>query len=159
MEKMTRWIIKLLFPVLVSFLAVACQSASPPELSAFRFDGCTCFPEGTSKEPSLWERHCLVHDHAYWQGGTRRERKQADLKLRDGICSEGKPVIAQLAYAGVRIGGTPWLPTPWRWGFGWKEFPRGYRELSDEEKRQVGKLRAAWMADAKDPERGPANHK
>jgi hypothetical protein len=22
-------------------------------------------------------------------------------------------------YIGVRIGGHAWLPTPWRWGYGW----------------------------------------
>jgi len=121
----------------VAFLMAGCQPASPPQLSAFRFDGCSCFPDGTASEPDLWKKHCLAHDHAYWLGGTRNERKMADLELRDGIRREGNPVIAQIAYAGVRIGGTPWLPTPWRWGFGWKQFPRGYREPSDEEKVQI----------------------
>lgn len=131
---------KTLIPILAAFLLAGCQSASPPALSVFKSDGCSCFPEGTRKEPALWERHCIAHDHSYWQGGTREERKLADLKLRDGIRGEGEPVIAGLAYAAVRAGGVPWLPTPWRWGFGWREFPRGYREPSDEEKlliRQV----------------------
>lgn len=134
---------KVSISMLAGLLMAGCQSVSPPELSAFKSDGCSCFPEGTRKEPDLWKQHCLDHDYAYWQGGTRQERKMADLKLRDGIRGEGKPVIAQIAYAGVRLGGTPWLPTPWRWGFGWSDFPRGYREIGDEEKRQIEKSSAS----------------
>lgn len=136
--------IKVIIPILAGFLAAGCRSASPPELSAFKFDGCSCFPEGTLREPDRWKHHCLAHDRAYWQGGTQKERKTADLELRDRIRHEGSPVVAQIAYAGVRIGGTPWLPTPWRWGFGWSEFPRGYREISDEERLQLEKFRASW---------------
>ena len=131
--------INLLILSLVGFLAIACQSTKPTELACFEFDGCTCFPEGTRKEPKLWEEHCRHHDYLYWKGGTREERKAADLGFREGIRSEGKPVIAQIAYTGVRIGGTPWLPMHWRWGFGWKDYPRGYRELSEEEKRRIEK--------------------
>lgn len=145
--------IKVTIPILFAFLVAGCQSTKPSELSVFKFDGCSCFPEGTLKEPDLWEQHCLVHDYTYWKGGTRNERKQADLKFRDGIRSEGKPVIAQIAYTGVRIGGTPWLPTPWRWGFGWREYPRGYRAVSDEEKRQIEKLKASWTSTAKEANR------
>ncbi|MGI9266331.1 MAG: hypothetical protein ACR2QY_02300 [Akkermansiaceae bacterium] len=88
----------------------------------------------------LWRDDCVVHDYAYWKGGTWKERRDADRKLRDGIRSKGKPVIAQLAYMGVRLGGTPWLPTPWRWGFGWHEFPRGYRPVSLDEWLMIKKI-------------------
>ncbi|MDC0566569.1 hypothetical protein OAP01_00935 [Akkermansiaceae bacterium] len=74
------------------------------------------------------------------RGGTWKERRDADRKLRDGIRCKGKPVIAQLAYVGVRVGGTPWLPTPWRWGFGWHEFPRGYRPVSLDEWLMIKKI-------------------
>ncbi len=137
---------KFLIPIMACFLMASCQSTRPPELSAFRFDGCSCFPEGTLKKPDLWEKDCLKHDIAYWQGGTRYERKRADQKFREGIRSRGKPMIAQLAYTGVRVGGTPWLPTPWRWGFGWKEFPRGYLAVSDEERSQIERVRASSIS-------------
>jgi hypothetical protein len=150
---------KVLIPILLGFLVAACQTTSPPELSVFKSDGCSCFPDGTLADPDLWKPHCRVHDYAYWKGGTCNERKQADLKLRDGIRSEGKPLTAQLAYFGVRIGGTPWLPTPWRWGFGWSGFPRGYRQLSDEEKRQIEKFRPPWISNAREGgrEAGPGD--
>jgi hypothetical protein len=128
-----------LIPVLTGLLVSGCQTVSHPGLSAFKSDGCSGFPDGTLNQPDLWKRHCIEHDRAYWTGGTREERKAADLKLRDGIQGEGKPVIARIAYVGVRIGGTPWLPTPWRWGFGWSGFPRGYRELDEEEEIEVEK--------------------
>ena len=129
---------KISIPILAAFLVAGCQTASHQRLSAFKSDGCSCFPEGTLRQPDLWKRHCIEHDHAYWKGGTRQERKAADLKLRDDIRGEGKPVIARIAYAGVRIGGTQWLPTPWRWGVGWR-FPRGYRELDEGEKTEIEK--------------------
>jgi hypothetical protein len=37
---------------------------------------------------------------------------------------------------GVFVGGTPFLPTPFRWGYGWP-YPRGYGALSSEEEAQV----------------------
>lgn len=114
--------------VLPGVLLTACQSTQPPTLSAFKSDGCSCFPEGTFSKPDLWEQDCIKHDLAYWKGGTWDERRSADIQLREGIEKKGEPLVAQIVYLGVRIGGTPWLPTPWRWGFGWDGFPRGYRE-------------------------------
>jgi hypothetical protein len=37
--------------------------------------------------------------------------------------------IGSLFYAGVRLGGAPWLPTPWRWGYGWEDWPHDYESL------------------------------
>lgn len=122
---------------LVGFCLTSCQTTQPISLSEFQSDFCTCFPEGTFQEPELWAEHCRRHDYSYWKGGTRAERKEADLALREDIREEGKPVVAGIVYAGVRIGGTPWLPTSWRWGFGWEQYPRKYRELTDEEMSQV----------------------
>lgn len=41
--------------------------------------------------------------------------------------------------AGVRVGGTPYLPTMFRWGYGWP-YPRGYKALTDEERQQIEAL-------------------
>ena len=38
--------------------------------------------------------------------------------------------------AGVRVGGTPFLPTKFRWGYGWP-YPRFYGELTTDELQQV----------------------
>jgi hypothetical protein len=83
----------------------------PP--SPFVSDGCSCWPDYT------WVECCVVHDLAYWMGGTRQERLTADLVLKTCVQEQGYPLTAGLMYYGVRIGGVWWLPTPFRWGFGW----------------------------------------
>jgi hypothetical protein len=111
-------------------------TALAAELRPFTTDGCSDFPNGTLRQKTLWLSCCIEHDRAYWKGGTRNERVLADKGLRDCVASVGEPVIAQLMLAGVRVGGTPYLPTQFRWGYGWP-FPRGYKALSEQEHAQV----------------------
>ncbi|WP_020414349.1 hypothetical protein [Microbulbifer variabilis] len=75
---------------------------------------------------------CLAHDYAYWKGGTYEERKLVDEKLKACVVGTGEDEVALLMLVGVRIGGTPFLPTPFRWGFGWP-YLRGYKSLTLEE--------------------------
>ena len=123
--------LSVIIPILISLLMASCQCTQDPELSAFKSDGCSCFPEGPPGDPDLWEEDCRNHDYAYWKGGTREERKQADLIFRNDLRDKDKPVTAQLAYAGVRVFGSPWLPFPWRWDFGWNDYCRGYEKVSE----------------------------
>jgi len=44
-----------------------------------------------------------------------------------------------LMLAGVRVGGTPYLPTRFRWGYGWPFF-RGYQPLNADELKQIETL-------------------
>lgn len=81
----------------------------------------------------------MAHDVAYWQGGTRNQRLKADEKLRDCVIAAGEPEIAKAMFAGVRVGGTPQLPTTWKWGCGWK-VDRGYKALSAKELKEVDAL-------------------
>ncbi len=83
----------------------------PPH--AFKSDGCSCWPD------SDWVECCIEHDLVYWMGGTRHEKKEADKKLKECVSQKGHPVIATIMYYGVRVGAVWWLPTPFRWGFGW----------------------------------------
>lgn len=83
----------------------------------FTTDGCSMWPDGN------YGGCCVEHDDAYWQGGTWRERREADRKLMACVVLKGHPFLALLIYLGVRIGGIGLLPTPWRWGYGWK-WPR-----------------------------------
>lgn len=111
-------------------------AAFAEELKPFTTDGCSSFPDGTIKHASLWASCCIRHDFAYWKGGTYEDRLEADEALEQCVASVGEPKIASLMLAGVRIGGTPYLPTAYRWGYGWP-FMRGYEALTDEEKLQV----------------------
>ena len=40
---------------------------------------------------------------------------------------------------GVRVGGTPYLPTTFRWGYGWP-YLRGYKPVTSEEKKQIEQI-------------------
>lgn len=108
-------------------------------LTPFTSDGCSAFPDGTLEQQELWLDCCTQHDLAYWQGGTERQREQADEALRQCVAQVGEEEIALLMLAGVRVGGSPMLPTPFRWGYGWP-YPRPYGELTEAEKKQVQKL-------------------
>jgi hypothetical protein len=38
--------------------------------------------------------------------------------------------------AGVRVGGSPYFPTFYRWGYGWP-YLRGYKAISDDDKQLI----------------------
>lgn len=64
---------------------------------------------------------CCDHDYAYYKGGDLSLRKEADKKLAECIIQKGyRNWIAKVVYIGVRLGGVHWLPTSYRWGFGYK---------------------------------------
>ncbi|MCK5003417.1 MAG: hypothetical protein KAS57_10345 [Gammaproteobacteria bacterium] len=110
-------------------------------LKAFTTDGCSYFPDGTNDHKDLWLRCCLEHDITYWHGGTYKERLAADLALRECVRDFGEPVTAQIMLGGVRVGGSPYWPTQFRWGYGWP-YLRSYKKLTSEELKLVAeKLR------------------
>jgi hypothetical protein len=115
-------------------------SLAPPapssDLKPFTTDGCSRFPDGTSTRPELWLNCCTVHDIAYWQGGTSAERLQADRALQHCVAAVGKPTIAWFMFVGVRVGGTPYLPISFRWGYGWP-YLRPYGVLTKSEMKAV----------------------
>ena len=123
-----------LAPLLLISAFTGC--ASQPRLRPFTTDGCSLAPNGTLEHKDLWLKCCKEHDHKYWRGGTKAERLKADIELRDCIAAVGEPKIATLMLAGVRAGGTPYLPTGFRWGYGWSYF-RGYQTLTDGEKKLI----------------------
>jgi hypothetical protein len=114
-------------------------NASADTLKPFTSDGCSYFPNGTFEQNNLWLFCCQQHDFDYWKGGTYQERLDSDKALKACVSDVGKPEIASLMLAGVRVGGTPLLPTTFRWGYGWP-YPRFYSELTKSELRQVKEL-------------------
>lgn len=67
-----------------------------------------------------WEKYCELHDAKYHPGGTYAERLQADIELMNAVKDLGYPRLGSSMFMGVRFGGSPWLPFPWRWGFAYK---------------------------------------
>jgi len=105
-------------------------------LKPFESDGCSAFPDGTLQQKQLWLSCCKQHDFSYWKGGTYQQRLSADKALKVCVDKAGEPKVALLMLAGVRVGGTPWLPTTFRWGYGWP-YPRLYDALSEAELQQI----------------------
>lgn len=136
-------------------LPFLCVEHSVAELAPFSTDGCSMFPDGTPSDRTKWQSCCIVHDEAYYKGGPAKLKKQADSQLRSCIAEKsGSTWLAGAVYYGVRIGGTPALPTPWRWGYGWKYDPmNGYRDIPQNQwaaaQSQVQKYQAnPWPPDA-----------
>ncbi|MCF6312142.1 MAG: hypothetical protein L3J39_06800 [Verrucomicrobiales bacterium] len=111
----------------------ACQTAKisnhtakpTPALTPFVSDGCSCVPDGPPSDPQRWHPACAQHDRAYWSGGTRRQRLTADRQLVAEIKQSGNPLVSEIYYLGIRLGGSPYFHTPWSWGYG-RPWPSGY---------------------------------
>ena len=122
-----------------NLLAVAAfysLSLQAMELKPFTTDGCSAFPDGNTTENAKWITCCIEHDFAYWKGGTIDERKQADDLLKQCVSELGEKDLSIVMHIGVRLGGSPFYPTWYRWGYGWP-YLRGYAPLTQEEKAQV----------------------
>ena len=124
-----------IFLICLSSLAMGSELVSST-LKSFSSDGCSSFPEGTFEQRTLWHNCCVQHDIKYWQGGTHEQRLAADKDLEQCVAKVGEPKIAKLMLAGVRVGGGPYWPTSYRWGYGWPYF-QNYGPLSEAEKLQV----------------------
>lgn len=133
--------------IIFACLLVLLASCKQQILEPFASDGCSAFPDGTFAHNELWLQCCVAHDLAYWQGGTYDDRLQADKALKQCVAKVGQQEIAQLMLAGVRVGGTPFLPTSFRWSYGWP-YPRGYREPTPEEQQQIKKLLPSAQQDS-----------
>lgn len=127
--------------LLVSFfisVTTLSLSATAEEIKPFTTDGCSVFPDGNLIDNKKWLNCCVSHDFAYWKGGTYDERKEADEALKQCVIGIGEPELAELMYLGVRMGGSPYFPTWYRWGYGWP-YLRGYEPLTAEEESDIEK--------------------
>jgi hypothetical protein len=107
---------------LVHHAAAVCAAARPERPDyAFTSDGCSMWPDDG------WVSCCVEHDLAYWCGGSADARVRADAALDACVQRDAKRSrhLADLMYWGVRVGGVPWQPFPWRWGYGFAGI-RGY---------------------------------
>lgn len=128
-----------LMPLLITGVLLLSAVAAADNIAPFTSDGCSAFPDGTMAQQKLWLACCQAHDLAYWKGGTYAERLAADQELEQCVAATGEPAVAKIMLAGVRVGGTPYLPTKFRWGYGWP-FMRGYKALSADELKSLQHL-------------------
>ncbi|NCN41613.1 hypothetical protein GW916_10255 [bacterium] len=114
----------------------------------YKSDSCTLFPAGS------WGHCCEAHDLEYWLGGTKQNRKNADLSFKQCVAESGGSILAAIMYLGVRMGGSAKFQTPWTWGFGWN-YNRRYLPFSEEELVFAQKNLDPFHRDI--PDRTPAN--
>lgn len=126
------WSIK----IIVSALVLIAVPVTAEELTPFTTDGCSMFPNGDTSNTVKWMQCCTRHDYSYWKGGTEQERLQADEALKQCVAELGESELSVLMHLGVRLGGEPYFPTWYRWGYGWP-YLRGYQALSEQEHEQV----------------------
>lgn len=138
----------------IALAAALAGCAGTRELAPFSTDGCSLFPDRSLVGNADWCACCVAHDRAYWRGGTEDERRAADDALRACVLkATGDEKLADAMRAGVRVGGTPALPTWFRWGYGW-QYDRGYAPLTEAERQLVAKKdREGEPVCAKDPEK------
>ncbi len=130
---------QLFFQFIIIIIMLAAVPINAGTLKPFESDGCSAFPDGTTEQNRLWLPCCKEHDYAYWKGGTYEERLASDRALKSCVEKVGEPEVALLMLVGVRVGGAPFLPTKFRWGYGWS-YPKAYGPLSSSELLQVERL-------------------
>ncbi len=85
----------------------------------FCSDGCSLWFdkwEGFDLYPA-----CFKHDLKYWSGypGEEVERLVADAELMIEVAQiMGSTQMAEVMFAGVRVGGVEWVKASFSWGFG-----------------------------------------
>lgn len=125
--------------LLLSSIIIMAQPLTAEQLNDFSSDGCSQFPDGTFEQQDLWCSCCITHDIAYWQGGTSKQKKQADEALRQCVLQKtDNKLLADTMYYGVTLGGSPIFPVWYRWGYGW-HYGRGFQALNENEQQQVEK--------------------
>jgi hypothetical protein len=86
----------------------------------FLTDGCSSWFDAD------WNIECCVeHDIRYWCGGTPEQRTAADDALATCIAESTNELVGALMEPGVRVGGHPLWPVPYRWGYG-HDYEAGY---------------------------------
>jgi len=92
-----------------------------------------------------WCDCCFEHDISYWRGGTAEQREEADQALRECVTEKtGNKALAAIMYEGVRVGGSPYFDTWYRWGYGWTE-DKHYEPLTTAEETLADRLMVEYQ--------------
>jgi len=120
-------------------------------MKPFTSDGCSLFPDASPITKANWCSCCVEHDISYWRGGTEKDRQLADTKLKDCVLSKtGNKTLSSAMYEGVRVGGSPYFYTWYRWGYAW-DFNRKYQALTENEQDTAERLLADYLANHNKP--------
>lgn len=137
-----RFLVVSIFAPFVS--CIAPHFAYANTLKPFSTDGCSMWPDGTPANPYKWRSCCVAHDKAYWMGGVKDLREEADRAFHTCFTKKAGVGMANYMYFMVRWAGSPLWVAPYRWGYGWgyldSKLPRGYKQPTEEEQRQIDML-------------------
>ena len=86
------------------------------KLNEFTTDWCSMFPDLD------WRDCCVEHDKIYWIWWESKKRLKADINLKNCVINKNHKIIWNLMYIWVRIWWIPYLPTSWRWWYGWEKY-------------------------------------
>ncbi len=145
---MTKLKLEPIYRLLLGGISILLSACTTPErilatdLRPFVSDECSYFFEGTPGTPKKWAACCVSHDRAYWAGGVASARALSDEQFKQCVIeSGGGKALANSMWLGVRIGGAPWYPSRFRWGFGWPYY-RGYKAITPAEQLEIDKKSA-----------------
>lgn len=70
-----------------------------------------------------WRQCCVIHDKAYYYGGSRKLKKKADEALKQCVSKTvGNEnlglILGMMMKDAVWVGGVPYFPTSYRWSYG-----------------------------------------
>lgn len=112
---------KLISVIMAAMLAAPFAIKGAASLPPPYRDGCSggmsWFYRNIRGEVPVWEGCCDTHDKLYGAGGTSDQRAAADRGLYECVAASGHRLAAGVMWASVKIGGQPFFPFGWRWGF------------------------------------------
>lgn len=130
---------KFLFIFSFLFIANNCFAKEANILHPFTSDGCSVAPDNEYIGNNDWLGCCVEHDKKYWLGGTRQEKELADSEFKQCLVTNGMSAFeSNIYYFAVQFGGSPFLSTNWKWGYGWSK-NRLYLPLSIDDKNKAKK--------------------
>lgn len=75
-----------------------------------------------------WGHCCSALDLEYWRGGTFIAQREANDAFRSCLGDVyPESYVPIIAYYGLYVVNSPFIPTSWRWGYGW-DFGHGFRD-------------------------------
>lgn len=127
-------------PILNMVVGPGSFELSKPVLRPFSTDGCSYSPDNIPFDKTHnWVHCCIKHDLAYWIGGSSKLKDIADKELGECVAKNSTQTIGRLYEESVKVGGTPYIFTTFRWGYGWNKI-RGYKNVSPTEFKQAQSL-------------------
>jgi hypothetical protein len=122
------------------------QTLDKPILKPFSTDGCSQSPN--SYEGQKIVECCVAHDVSYWLGGTQDQKDKADYDFEACVSKKSGPVVAEIYFRGVRVGGGANGINTFRWGYGW-DTNRSYSPITDSEWQQAERLHGKNLVELK----------